>query len=145
MNDLTEDEQPWDETESDEDQAARLEHWLEFSRSMWLIFNDLPFFMGVWEVEDPLDEDTGQMLLKGLPDWPEARYQRIEVHKLPPDHRPDKYNPDELREHAFEHVMAIRPVEKPITREKKGDVTLLRLDQEPKITHLRLYGKIYDI
>ena len=142
---MNEDEQPWDETESDEDRATRLDHWLMFSRSLWLIFNDLPFFMGVWEVEDAFDEDTGQMLLKGLPDWPESNYQRIEVHKLPPEDRPDKYAPDELLEHAFEHVMAIRPVEKPIEREKKGKVTLLRLDQEPKVTHLRLSGKIYDI
>lgn len=139
------DEQPWDETESDEDRAARLERWLELSRSVWLIFNDQPYFQGIWEISDHYDEDTGMMVLSGLPDWPEAKYQHIEVHRLPPNDRADKYMPDDYREYAFENIMAIRPVEKPIEREQQGTVTILRLDQEPKITHLRLYRLLEDI
>lgn len=137
-------EQNWDETESEEDRDVRFEQWLEFSRSLWLIWKDRQFFMGVWEIEQPYDDDTGMMLLVGRPTWPEVHhYERVEVHKLPRRDRPDKYQPI-YRLHAFANIMAIRPVEKPIKREKKGQVTMLRLDQGAEPTHLRLYGKIVD-
>lgn len=138
------DEQNWDETESEEDRDVRFEHWLKFSRSLWLIWKERQFFMGVWEIEQDYDDDTGMMLLKGRPTWPEVHhYERVEVHKLPRTDRPDKYQPI-YREYAFANIMAVRPVEKPVQREKKGQVTMLRLDQDVEPTHLRLYGKIVD-
>ena len=137
------DDQDWDETETEEQREARLVEWLKTSRAVWLIFNDAPYFMGVWEIEADYDEDTGMMLLQGLPDWPEARYEQIETHILQANAPADKYEP-EHREHAFSNVMAIRPVETPIERRRQGDKTILSLDQEPRIIHLRLYGKLDD-
>lgn len=152
-------DQDWDDTESEEEEEARLEDWLANSRAVWYIIleqrgrapeigeadtEEKPLFAGIWEIHSDWDEATGQMTLAGLPDFPMELPVRTEVHRIPRNDRPDKYQPEKYRDHAFEHVLVIRPVEKPLERRQEGERTIISLDQEDKINYLRLSGRIGD-
>lgn len=125
-----------------EGREETIEEWIANNRAMWIIVEPaIPYFAGIWKVADDWEEAADKMYMEGLPDWPMEHPDHVEVHKIPIGDRPDKYQPEQYREYAFREVMAIRPVEKPIEREQIGKVTMLRLDQDEKITHLVLSGR----
>lgn len=112
-----------------------IEEWSEINRVVFLIHGDRQWFAGIWKMVQEFDGTI--MLLSGTPDWPHATYDSVEVHKILPNERPDRYSVDN-RIWAFKFVMAIRPVKEAPTTHREGSKVIIRLPEKVQITRLQL-------
>ncbi len=112
-----------------------IEEWSEINRVVFLIHGDRQWFAGIWKMVQEFDGAI--MLLSGTPDWPHTAYDSIEVHRILPNERPDKYSVDN-RIQAFSNVMAIRPVKEDPTTHREGSKIIIRLSEKAQITRLQL-------
>lgn len=147
----------WDENESPEEEERRLKDWLIDHRCVWYIglemhgkageaeSEEMPYFAGTWKIEQDYDEDVGQMIMAGYPDFPMETPVRVEIHQIPQNERPDQYQPHKYLEYAFSHVLVIRAMDRTIeNKRKEGNKTIISLDQGERINHLRLSGRLDD-
>ncbi|KKM80175.1 hypothetical protein LCGC14_1342470 [marine sediment metagenome] len=120
--------------ETNEDNLT-YEEWSEINRIIFVVHDGRTWFSGIWKMEQ--DFDGTIMLLSGVLDWPHTTYDSIEVHRIIPNDRPDRYSSDNLVK-AFRRVMAIRPVKEDPTVHHEGKKVFIRFPEKVQSTHLQL-------